>query len=157
MNQARKQRLILIVIVVAFVSAATAMALTALEDNKHLFRTPTQLAAGDYPIDRILRVGGMVVPGSIERATASLHVRFSISDGEASVPVNFEGILPDLFREGQGIVAQGQVDANGTVTASEVLAKHDEEYVPRELRHMDMSSPLADPNQPAAADSAGYP
>lgn len=154
MNAVRKQRLILIVLVVGFVGMATAMALTALEDNKLYFRTPTQLAAGDFAADRMLRIGGMVVPGSVQRQRDSLQVHFRISDGEAETLVRFDGILPDLFREGQGVIAQGRVLDDRSVAAVEVLARHDEAYIPRELRHMNANNPFADPN--TSKPESGY-
>jgi cytochrome c-type biogenesis protein CcmE len=115
------------------VSVAVGLALFALEQNINLFYSPTQIATGEAPHGARIRAGGMVVEGSVVRDTQSLLVRFDLTDFAESVPVEYTGILPDLFREGQGIVAQGSLDERGVFTAVEVLAKHDENYMPPEV------------------------
>jgi cytochrome c-type biogenesis protein CcmE len=133
MHPARKKRLILILLVLLGVGSAVALALTALRENINLFYTPTQIADGEAPQGARMRAGGMVVEGSVERSTDSLDVRFDVSDGAKAVTIAYSGILPDLFREGQGIVALGRINADGVLEADEVLAKHDEEYMPPEV------------------------
>lgn len=133
MHPARKKRLILILLVLLGVGAAVALALSALRENINLFYTPTQIANGEVPEGARIRAGGMVVDGSVKRSSDSLDVRFDVSDGAEAVTIAYSGILPDLFREGQGIVALGRVNADGVLIADEVLAKHDEEYMPPEV------------------------
>ncbi len=133
MHPARKKRLILILLVLLGVGAAVALALSALRENINLFYTPTQIANGEVPEGARIRAGGMVVDGSVKRSSDSLDVRFDVSDGAEAVTIAYSGILPDLFREGQGIVALGRVNAEGVLVADEVLAKHDEEYMPPEV------------------------
>tara|TARA_Y100000748_G_scaffold103784_2_gene86618 strand:+ start:288 stop:746 length:459 start_codon:yes stop_codon:yes gene_type:complete len=133
MHPARKKRLILILLVLLGVGAAVALALSALRENINLFYTPTQIANGEVPEGARIRAGGMVVDGSVKRSSDSLDVRFDVSDGAEAVTIAYSGILPDLFREGQGIVALGRVNAEGVLIADEVLAKHDEEYMPPEV------------------------
>ena len=133
MHPARKKRLILILLVLLGVGAAVALALSALRENINLFYTPTQIANGEVPEGARIRAGGMVVDGSVKRSTDSLDVHFDVSDGARAVTIAYSGILPDLFREGQGIVALGRVNADGVLVADEVLAKHDEEYMPPEV------------------------
>ncbi|GAA6130592.1 cytochrome c maturation protein CcmE [Halopseudomonas sabulinigri] len=133
MHPLRRKRLILIVLVMLGVGAAVALALSALQQNINLFYTPTQIVAGEVPDQARIRAGGMVVEGSVVRSKDSLDVRFDVSDGAHAVTIAYSGILPDLFREGQGIVALGRLDANGVLQADEVLAKHDEEYMPPEV------------------------
>jgi len=133
MHPARKKRLILILLVLLGVGAAVALALSALRENINLFYTPTQIANGEVPDGARIRAGGMVVDGSVKRSTDSLDVHFDVSDGARAVTIAYSGILPDLFREGQGIVALGRVNADGVLVADEVLAKHDEEYMPPEV------------------------
>jgi len=130
MRPIRKRRLQLVALLVAGVSIATVFVLLALRENINLFYTPSQIAAGEAPLDREIMAGGLVVPGSIERDSDSLHVEFHVTDNAAEARISFEGILPDLFREGQGIVAVGRMSESGTVEASQVLAKHDENYMP---------------------------
>ncbi|NCF16766.1 MAG: cytochrome c maturation protein CcmE [Haliea sp.] len=133
MHPVRKQRLILVLFVVLFSSAAIGLVVYALRGNINLFFPPAEVAAGKAPVGQPIRVGGMVVDGSVQRSSDSLAVRFEITDFEASVPVIYEGILPDLFDEGQGAVASGVLDASGVLQATEVLAKHDENYMPPEV------------------------
>jgi cytochrome c-type biogenesis protein CcmE len=113
-------------------SAAAALAMAALRQNINLFYTPTQIAAGEAPRGTRIRAGGLVETGSLKRTPRSLALRFVVTDGESSILVRYEGILPDLFREGQGIVAMGHIEPDGVLDADEVLAKHDEKYMPPE-------------------------
>jgi cytochrome c-type biogenesis protein CcmE len=105
----------------------------ALRGNINLFYPPVEVAAGEAPMDTAIRVGGMVVDGSVQRASDSLEVRFSVTDYQATVDIVYEGILPDLFAEGEGVVASGRLSADGVLRADEVLAKHDENYMPPEV------------------------
>ena len=134
MNPKRKKRLIIILSIVLGSSLAVGLTLYALKQNVNLFYSTTQIANGEAPQDARIRVGGMVVKGSLKRATDSLRVEFTLTDYAKTVTVVFTGILPDLFREGQGIIAQGKLDANGVFQADEVLAKHDENYMPPEIK-----------------------
>jgi cytochrome c-type biogenesis protein CcmE len=120
-------------VLVAGVSVAAILAFSAIGENMLYFFSPSQIKAGEAPGGRTLRVGGLVVPGSVQRDEGSLTVRFDLTDQAESVTVAYTGILPDLFREGQGIVAMGSIDASGVFQASEVLAKHDENYMPPEV------------------------
>ena len=133
MNPLRKKRLLIILAVLVGVGAAVALALSALQQNINLFYTPTQIANGEAPQDTRIRAGGMVQEGSLQRSGDSLDVRFVVTDFNKSVTITYRGILPDLFREGQGIVALGKLNAQGVVVADEVLAKHDEKYMPPEV------------------------
>ena len=133
MHPIRKQRLYLVVFIVVFSSAAVGLMVYALSGNINLFYPPAEVAAGNAPVGQSLRVGGMVVEGSIKRSDTSLQVEFQLTDYQATVPVVFEGILPDLFGEGQGAVAAGKLNEQGVLLASEVLAKHDENYMPPEV------------------------
>ena len=132
MNPKRKQRLFIILGIVFGVSVAAALIGVALKENINLFFTPTQVAAGEAPVGRTIRVGGLVVEGSLNR-TDGLNVSFEVTDQAKSTTIHFDGILPDLFREGQGIIALGQIGTDGRFVAEEVLAKHDEEYMPSEV------------------------
>ncbi|MFN2328461.1 MAG: cytochrome c maturation protein CcmE [Chromatocurvus sp.] len=133
MHPVRKQRLVIVSSVVLFSSLAVGLAAYALRGNINLFYPPVDVMAGLAPLDRPIRVGGMVVDGSVERSRESLEVRFSVTDYEAVVPVVYVGILPDLFAEGEGAVAAGTLNADGVLLATEVLAKHDENYMPPEV------------------------
>ena len=130
----RKQRLIIVLFIVFGTSVAVALATFALRENINLFYPPADIAAGKAPIGKPMRAGGMVKEGSIKRDANSLRVDFVVTDYQASVPVVYTGILPDLFDEGQGVVAAGKLDANGVFQATEVLAKHDENYMPPEVQ-----------------------
>jgi cytochrome c-type biogenesis protein CcmE len=129
----RRRRMILVGLVLTGVALATFLALTAFQKNLLYFYTPFQVAAGEAPKGYPFRVGGLVVQGSVQRNPANLTVHFAVTDGSATVPVVYSGILPDLFREGQGIIAVGRIDGAGVFEASEVLAKHDENYMPPEV------------------------
>ena len=117
----------------AALGAATALVLTAFQDNLVFFFTPSQVAAKEAPQGRLFRIGGMVEQGSVKRE--GVEVRFVVTDTAKTIPVVYRGPLPDLFREGKGVVAQGTLGADGVFTAREVLAKHDENYMPPEAAH----------------------
>jgi cytochrome c-type biogenesis protein CcmE len=134
MNPKRKKRLMIILAIVLASSVAVGLTLYALNQNINLFYSTSQIAKGEAPKDARIRVGGMVVKGSLKRATDSLRVEFTLTDYAHTTTVVFTGILPDLFREGQGIIAQGKLDADGVFQADEVLAKHDENYMPPEIK-----------------------
>jgi cytochrome c-type biogenesis protein CcmE len=129
----RQKRLAAVAAIVVGVGAATALATFAFRDNLLYFYNPTQVLAGDAPSGRTFRIGGMVTEGSVQRTPGSLQVRFVVTDFRHSVPVRYEGLLPDLFREGQGVIAHGRLDDAGEFVADEVLAKHDENYMPPEV------------------------
>lgn len=133
MHPVRRQRLILVLFLVAFSSVAVGLVVYALRGNINLFYPPADVAAGKAAEGQRIRVGGMVREDSVVRATDSLKVSFVLTDYQADVEVHYEGILPDLFDEGQGAVAAGRLDAAGVLQASEVLAKHDENYMPPEV------------------------
>ena len=133
MHPVRKKRVITISVILVVLSAAIGLVMYALSQNINLFYSPSQIAAGEAPLNVTIRAGGMVVDGSVKRDSASLDVAFMVTDYKHSVLIEYTGILPDLFREGQGIVAQGKLDERGVLIASEVLAKHAEEYMPPEV------------------------
>lgn len=133
MHPIRKQRLLVVLFVVLFSSAAVGLVVYALRGNINLFYPPADVAAGKAPAGQPIRIGGMVKEGSVQRSDDSLAVRFEITDFQASVPVVYEGILPDLFDEGQGAVASGRLNEAGLLVATEILAKHDENYMPPEV------------------------
>lgn len=145
MKAARKQRLILIALMVIGAGIATTFALKSFNDNLMYFFSTTDVVAGKAPKDALFRLGGMVVKGSVERPDKSLLVRFKLTDFSKEVTVEYSGILPDLFREGQGIVAHGKLNDQGVFVAQEVLAKHDENYMPPEVKN----SLKVQPTQPA--------
>ena len=129
----RRQRMFLIGLVATGVAVSAALALRAFQENLLFFFSPTQVAAGEAPDDRAFRLGGMVVEDSIERETGSLTMSFVVTDYVSSMPVEYTGVLPDLFAENQGVVARGRFDADGGFVAEEILAKHDENYMPPEV------------------------
>ena len=129
----RHKRIAWIAAGVAALGIATALVLTAFNKNLVFFFTPSQVAANEAPVGRTFRIGGMVVPGSLKRE--GVDVRFVVTDTAKSMNVVYRGQLPDLFKEGKGVVAQGQLGADGVFTAREVLAKHDENYMPPEAAH----------------------
>lgn len=129
----RQRRTVTVILIVLGMGAATGLILTAFEKNLMYFFSPSEVAAGEAPTTRAFRIGGMVVVGSVKHLADSLAVRFTLTDYAHSVDVSYAGILPDLFREGQGIVANGWLAADGTFKADEVLAKHDENYMPPEV------------------------
>jgi cytochrome c-type biogenesis protein CcmE len=133
MHPKRKQRLTLIIFLLLGFATIIGLAMYALTENINLFYNPTQIESGEAPKGARIRAGGMVVEGSVHRSDESLATTFELTDYNASVKVSYTGILPDLFREGQGIVALGRLDDNNTLVADEVLAKHDENYMPPEV------------------------
>ncbi len=133
MNPKRKKRLALVFLVVLGVGAAVALALNAFQENMMFFYSPSEVTAGQAPQNHVFRVGGLVSAGSLKRQEDGLTVRFDVTDLKKTVTVQYTGILPDLFREGQGIVALGRLGSDGVFTAEEVLAKHDENYMPPEV------------------------
>ena len=135
MRTKRKKRLQFILFVVCVLMIATGLVLYALRQNINLFYTPSQLVAGEAPHHTLVRLGGMVVKGSLKHDSKSLRVDFILSDLKHTQRVTFSGVLPTLFREGQGIVAQGRLENNGVFVATEVLAKHDENYMPPILKN----------------------
>jgi cytochrome c-type biogenesis protein CcmE len=120
---------------VAGLGVATALVLNVFQSNLVFFFTPTQVAQNEAPKDRIFRIGGIVEEGSVVRESDALTVRFKVTDTARTIPVVYTGILPDLFKEGKGVVAQGRLNPDGTFKANEVLAKHDENYMPPEAAH----------------------
>lgn len=131
----RHRKLALIVAGLALLGAATALVLNAFKSNLVFFFTPTQVANREAPLDRTFRIGGMVQEGSLRREADGLTVHFVITDRLNSLPVTYKGILPDLFKEGKGAVVQGRLVQNGLFVADQVLAKHDENYMPPEAAH----------------------
>jgi len=128
----RHKRLAMIAGGVAALGVAAALVLSAFEKNLVFFFTPSQVAANEAPQGRTFRIGGLVEPGSVKRQADGVTVRFVVTDTAKSIPVAYRGILPDLFREGKGVVTQGRLGPDGVFQASEVLAKHDENYMPPE-------------------------
>lgn len=134
MIPARKRKIWMLVFVMSIVAMASGLVLYALRQNISLFYTPTQVADGQAPLNHAIRVGGMVEKGSIIRDAKGLGVQFKITDFDKTITVTYQGILPDLFREGQGIVAEGQATDNHNFRATQVLAKHDANYMPPEVK-----------------------
>ena len=133
MTPTRKRRLVAVILILAGVGLAATIATVSLQENLLYFQSPSDLAEQPIPPGRQFRLGGLVKPGSVERVGDSLATRFVVTDGPEDVMVEFVGILPDLFSEGQGVIARGTLDEGGLFAASEVLAKHDENYMPPEV------------------------
>jgi len=157
----RQKRMVTVVAIVAGVGIATAFALKAFNQNLLYYYSPTQVHAGEAPESRSIRVGGLVENGSLTRKPGSMEVNFILTDYAQTVPVSYTGVLPDLFREGQGVIARGRMDGNRFV-AEEVLAKHDENYMPPEVAdslkpHMDAANSAAGAAAPAAASTMPAP
>ena len=131
----RHKRLALVAGGVAALGIAAALVLNAFQSNLVFFFSPTQVASGEAPRDRAFRIGGLVQEGSVQRSKENLTVNFVVTDTAKNIPVAYTGILPDLFREGKGVVAQGRIGPDGVFRATEVLAKHDENYMPPEAQH----------------------
>ena len=160
----RQRRMTLVLGIVAGVGVAGALALSAFRQNVMFFFDPSQVAAGKVPVGERFRLGGLVTQGSLHRAPGSLEVHFVVTDLSHNVPVSYTGVLPDLFREGAGVVAHGRMRPDGTFVADEVLAKHDEKYMPPEVarslkrRHGESraeSTPSAAPPASGAAIAPG--
>ncbi|CAM4487003.1 MAG: Cytochrome c-type biogenesis protein CcmE [Legionella sp.] len=134
MNPARKRKLLILLSAFIVLSIASGLVLYALRQNISLFYTPTQIAEGQAPAKQAIRVGGMVEKGSLVRAKEGLRVEFRVTDLRKTVTVVHTGILPDLFREGQGVVVEGHLIDNQHVQATRILAKHDEKYMPPEVK-----------------------
>lgn len=130
--KARHKRLVLILVALSLLGLAASLILNAFRSNMVFFYTPSQVANGEAPYQASFRIGGLVQQGSLRRDADGLTVHFVVTDLAKNTPVRYQGILPDLFKEGKGVVAQGKLDATGQFTASEVLAKHDENYMPPE-------------------------
>ena len=129
----KHQRLILVTLAISALVGAVLLAMWGLQDRAAYFVTPTDIASGQATPDKAMRLGGMVVKGSLRRDADGLTVRFTVSDGKAETPVVFRGITPDLFREGSGVVAEGRLDPSGLFVADNILAKHDERYMPPQM------------------------
>lgn len=129
----KHQRLILVVLAVVALLGAVLLAMWGLQDRAAYFVTPSDIAAGKAQPGKAMRLGGMVVQGSLKRDPDGLTVRFTVSDTKAATPVLFRGITPDLFKEGNGVVAEGRLDSNGQFVADNILAKHDERYMPPQM------------------------
>ena len=148
MNRVRRNRLFAVLFLVAGAAATVSIVLVALNENINLFYPPDQVVAGDAPLNTRIRAGGMVEDGSVRRTGEGLTVQFVLTDHAGSAfPVEYTGILPDLFREGQGILVTGELREGGVFHAQEVLAKHDENYMPPELAQL---------KQAQQADRTGY-
>ncbi|MEN9774110.1 MAG: hypothetical protein RL322_1180 [Pseudomonadota bacterium] len=130
--KARHKRLAWILAGVAALGVAITLVLNAFQSNLVFFFTPTEVAEGKAPVDRIFRIGGLVKEGSLSREASGTLVRFQVTDNARTIQVAYNGILPDLFKEGRGVVAQGSMQSDGSFVAREVLAKHDENYMPPE-------------------------
>lgn len=133
MTPTRRRRLVVVIAIVAGVATAAALGLQAFRNNLLYYFTPSQALAGDAHVGQSFRMGGLVAMGSIRRSPGSMTVQFTLTDMRRSVPVSYTGILPDLFRQGQGIVVYGTLEKSGTFIASQVLAKHDSKYMPPEV------------------------
>jgi cytochrome c-type biogenesis protein CcmE len=131
----RQKRFALIAVGVIALAGAATLVLTAFEDNMVFFFTPSQVASREAPQGRTFRIGGMVEEGSLQRGDDGTSVKFVVTDTAHKIPVTYTGALPDLFKEGKGVVAQGKLNDGGVFAASEVLAKHDENYMPPEAAH----------------------
>ena len=157
----RQKRMATVAAIIAGVGIATAFALQAFQQNLLYYYSPTQVHAGEAPEARSIRVGGLVENGSVHRAPGSLEVTFTLTDYQQTVPVSYTGVLPDLFREGQGIIARSKFDS-GRFVAEEVLAKHDENYMPPEVAdslkpHMDAANSAAGAAAPTAVSTLPAP
>lgn len=155
MSPTQRRRLLLVLLVLAVAGIATALVATALQRNIAYLYTPAEVKAGKVPPEARFRLGGMVAKGSFKREPGALLARFDVTDGDAELPVSYDRILPDLFREGQAVVATGRMD-NGVFVAEDVLAKHDETYMPKELADK-MGQAHAKHQVPAASSSVEAP
>jgi cytochrome c-type biogenesis protein CcmE len=151
--------MVTVVAILAGVGIATTFALKSFNQNLLYYYSPTQVSTGEAPTSRVIRVGGLVQNNSMKRQPGSLEVTFELTDFQKEIPVSYTGVLPDLFREGQGVIARGRLDGNRFV-AEEVLAKHDENYMPPEVKdslkpHMDAANNAPANNAAAAAATPG--
>lgn len=155
----RQRRMSLVAIVLLSVGGAVGFALKAFQDNLQYFYSPSDVSAGKAPEGRLFRVGGMVTEGSFKRPPGSLEARFVLTDFASNVTVSYTGVLPDLFREGQGVIARGKLTDKGVFVAEEVLAKHDENYMPPDVADMlkKQHAGKGNPSAPAAAPVAAAP
>jgi cytochrome c-type biogenesis protein CcmE len=144
MTPRQRRRMALVGLIVLGVGAAVAFALSAFQENLLYYLTPSQVAAGEAPKDRAFRVGGMVPEGSFKRPAGSLEARFVVTDFAHNVTISYTGVLPDLFREGQGVIARGRMGEDGVFVAEEVLAKHDEKYMPPDVAESLKHGPKVD-------------
>ncbi len=151
MNAVRRRRMMLVGAIGLGAATAVVLALQAFNENLMFFFSPTEVASGEAPEGRPFRIGGMVVEGSVQRDPDTLDVSFALTDNQEEVTVVYRGILPDLFREGQGIVANGRLAGGGVFRAEEVLAKHDENYMPPEV-----AAAMKPMKSPASEAGAGY-
>ena len=147
----RHQRMIAIAAGLALIAIAAALVLNAFQGNVVFFFSPTEVAEKKAPVEKTFRIGGMVEKGSLKRLPDGVTVQFTVTDTAKTIPVTYTGILPDLFKEGKGVVAQGRLQADGSFRASEVLAKHDENYMPPEAAHA-MSKAQAEKAARSVAD-----
>lgn len=152
--KARHKRFAMVAAGVAALGIVAALVLSAFQKNLVFFFTPTQVAANEAPQGRTFRIGGLVEPGSVKREADGVTVRFIVTDTAKSIPVLYRGVLPDLFREGKGVVTQGRLESDGIFRASEVLAKHDENYMPPEAAE---AVAKAQTGKPPGADTVVAP
>jgi cytochrome c-type biogenesis protein CcmE len=149
MTPTRKRRLIAVLLILAGVAVAGTITFYSLQQNMLYFQSPSEIAQLSMPTGRQFRLGGLVKTGSVERANDGLAVQFTVTDGLKEIRVHYVGILPDLFREGQGVIARGALNESGMFQASEILAKHDEKYMPPEV-----ADALKKAGHPAAANTS---
>jgi cytochrome c-type biogenesis protein CcmE len=154
MHPVRRQRLFIVLFIVVGASVAAGLIFYALSENLNLFYSPTQINDGEAPQNQRMRAGGMVREGSVMRAGDSLKISFVVTDYAHDVSVDYEGILPDMFEEGQGVVVTGKLDGGGVMQAEEVLAKHDEEYMPPEVQ--EALDNAKESGKPASAYKGNY-
>jgi cytochrome c-type biogenesis protein CcmE len=146
----RRQRMLTVLLAVTGVALAVGLVLQAFEENLLFFYSPSQVVAGEAPEGRTFRLGGLVTTGSLQREPGELEIRFTVTDNKESLTVYYSGVLPDLFREGQVVIANGVLEPDGSFRAEEVLAKHDENYMPPEVAEM-----LAEQGHPTDAAPVG--
>ena len=154
MTGAQRRRLGVLAAIAGALGVAALLVTFALRDNLLYFYTPSQLQAVDVGRGRLVRLGGQVEPGSVQRERHSMKVRFVVADGTHRVPVVYEGLLPDLFKEGKGVVAQGKLGSDGVFVADQVLAKHDENYMPPEAADALKKAASAKPQATATLEPA---
>lgn len=151
--KSRTKRGLIILGGLAALGVASTLVLNAFQDNLVFFFSPSQVATNEAPVDRNFRLGGLVEEGSVKRSTDSLAVNFVVTDGAESIAVVYHGLLPDMFREGKGVVAQGRLDKDGVFRADQVLAKHDENYTPKEVADTLKTTAMKEPATPAVGAS----